>query len=85
MTLYSTNESKEITKKCEELSTKIRDRIRLITNNLNNYYEKYMKIKFNSDDHLPLNKPLDLLRNTTIVVRAVFYEGNKYYAKVVLD
>ena len=84
MTLYSTNESKEITKKCEELSTKIRDRIRLITNNLNNYYEKYMKIKFNSDDDWPLNKPLDL-RNTTIVVTAVFHEGNKYYAKVVLD
>ena len=84
MTLYSTNESKEITKKCEELSTKIRDRIRLITNNLNNYYEKYMKIKFNSDDDWPLNKPLDL-RNTTIVVTAVFHEDNKYYAKVVLD
>ena len=43
-----------------------------------------MKIKFNSDDDWPLNKPLDL-RNTTIVVTAVFHEGNKYYAKVVLD
>ena len=35
------------------------------------YDEKYMKIKFNSDDHLPLNK-LIKIHNATIVVRAVF-------------
>ena len=37
-----------------------------------------MKIKFNSDDNLPLNKMLRL-HNLTIVVRSVFQEGNKYY------
>ena len=39
-----------------------------------------MKIKFNSDDNLPL-KLLKLLKvhNLTIVVRSVFQEGNKYY------
>ena len=40
-----------------------------------------MKIKFNSDDNLPL-KLLKLLKihNLTIAVRSVFQEGNKYYS-----
>ena len=37
-----------------------------------------MKIKFSSDDDLPLKKTLDLC-NMVIVVRAVFHEDNKYY------
>ena len=44
-----------------------------------NYGEKYMKMKFNSDVELPLNKMIE------IVVRAVFYENNKYYPQVLLD
>ena len=35
---------------------KIRDLIRSITKNLDDYDEKYMKIKFSSDDKLPLKK-----------------------------
>ena len=42
-----------------------------------------MKIKFNSDDNLPLNKILKL-HNLTIVVRSVFQE-NRYYLQVFLD
>ena len=51
--LVPTDESKEIMKKCEELWTKIKDLIRLGTDNSNEYDEKYMKIKFNLDDDLP--------------------------------
>ena len=51
--LVPTDESKEIMKKCEELWTKIKDHIRLGTDNSNEYDEKYMKIKFNLDDDLP--------------------------------
>ena len=43
-----------------------------------------MKIKFNSDDNLPLNKTLEL-RNLTIVVRPVFQEDSKYYPQFFLD
>ena len=32
--------------------------IRLITKNSDDYDEKYMKIKFNSDDESPLNKTI---------------------------
>ena len=58
----------------EELYNKIRDLIRSITNNSNNYVEKYMRIKFNSDDNLPLKKTLKL-HNIVIVVRYVFHDG----------
>ena len=37
-----------------------------------------MKIRFNSDDYLPLKKTLEL-HNMVKVVRSVFPEGNKYY------
>ena len=53
-----TNESQEKIKKYEELWIKIRNLIRSITKNSDYYDEKYMKIKFNSDDELPLNKTI---------------------------
>ena len=43
-----------------------------------------MKIKFNSDDNLPLNKPLKS-HLMTITIRSVFEEDGKLYAKVFLD
>ena len=80
LTLVPTNESKEKIKKYEELWSEIRDLIRLITKNSDDYYEKYMKIKFNSDDKLPLNKKIEI-PSMIIVIRAVFHENNKYYPK----
>ena len=43
-----------------------------------------MKIKFNSDDDLPLNKTLKFY-NMVIFVRLAFHKGNRYYAQVFLD
>ena len=43
-----------------------------------------MKIKFNSDDNLPLNKPLKF-HLMTITVRSVFKEDGKLYPQVFLD
>ena len=43
-----------------------------------------MKIKFNSDDNLPLNKTLKL-HDMTIVIRSVFVEHGKFYSQVYLD
>ena len=40
-------------------------------------YEKYMKIKFDSDVSLPLNKTINIFI-VTIVVSAVFHENDKY-------
>ena len=44
----------------------------------------YMKIKFSSDDNLPLNKPLKLYQ-MTITIRCVFSEDNQLYPQVFLD
>ena len=49
LTVVSTNANKEKIKKYAELWSKIRDFIRSVTKNPDDYDEKYMKIKFNSD------------------------------------
>ena len=43
-----------------------------------------MKIKFNSDDNLPLNKSLKF-HSMTIIIRSVFEEDGKTYPQVFLD
>ena len=48
-------------------------------------YEKdYTKIKFNSDDNLPLNKPLKF-HIMTKIIRCVFEENSKLYQQLFLD
>ena len=48
-------------------------------------YEKdYIKITFNSDDNLPLNKPLKF-HSMTIIIRSIFEEDGKLYPQVLLD
>ena len=76
LTLVPSNENKEKIKNYEELWIKIRDLIRSITKTSDDYDEKYMKVKFNLDDELPLNKMIEIT-SMTIVVRAVFHENNK--------
>ena len=43
-----------------------------------------MKIKFNFDDNLPLNKPLKF-HNMTKIIKSVFEEDCKLYPQVFLD
>ena len=43
-----------------------------------------MKIKFNSDENLSLNKQLKFI-SVTIIVRSVFEEVSKYYPEFFLD
>ena len=47
-------------KKYEELWSKTGDLIRLVTKTSDDYDEKYVKIKFNSEDELPLNKTIEI-------------------------
>ena len=51
---------------------------------LTEYGKDFMKIKFNSDDNLPLGKILKL-RMLTVIVRSVFQKDGKYYPQVFLD
>ena len=63
---------------------KIRDLIRSVTKKSNDYDEKCIKIRHDSDDELLLNTPIEMPVMVT-VVRAIFYENNKYYPHVLLD
>ena len=82
--LRSTYENKEVFKKYNEVWDRIINKIKAINVNNENGYEKdYMKIKFNSDDDLPLNKPLKF-HAMTIIIRSVFEDGN-LYPQVFLD
>ena len=54
----STDENKELLKKYNDVWNGIKDKIKEVSSGECDYEKDYMKIKFNSDDELPLNKPL---------------------------
>ena len=71
---------KELLKKYNDVFNGIMDKIKKITSDKCDYEKDYMKIKFNSDDDLPLNKSLDFhIRTRTI--RSVFEENGKLYLR----
>ena len=80
----STNENKELLKKYSDVFNGIRNKIGEINNSNSDYEKEYMKIKFNSDDDLRLNKLLKF-RLRTITIRHVFEEDCKLYPQVFLD
>ena len=59
----SVNENKGLLKKYADVWDGIKNEIKAINGDKENDYGKdYMKIKFNSDDGLPLNKPLNFMQ-----------------------
>ena len=76
--------SKEKIRKFEELWSKSRNLITSMTKNSDDYDEKYMKIKFNSDGKLLLNRMIEI-PSLIIFFRAIFDENNNYYLQVFLD
>ena len=81
----SVDENKEVLNKYGDVWDGIKNKIKAINGDKENDYEKdYMKIKFNSDDDLPLNKPLKS-NLMTITIRSVFEEDGKLYPQVFLD
>ena len=49
------------------------------------YDKDYMRVKFGSDDNLPLNSVLLKFRILTIVIRCIFERDGKYYPQIFLD
>ena len=77
----STDKNKEILIKYTKLWDRIKIFIEKVNDKLGEYEKDFMKIKFSYDDHLPLNKTLNL-HDITIVIRFVFEEDGKYYSQV---
>ena len=59
----STDENKELLKKYNDVWNGIKNKIEEVTSGKCDYDKDYIKIKFNSDDDLPLNKPLKISFN----------------------
>ena len=84
MVFNSADENKELPKKYNNVWNGIRDKIKEISSGEIDYEKDYMKIKFNSDDNLPLNKPLKF-HLMTVTIRSVFEEDGKLYPQIYLD
>ena len=80
----STDENKELLKKYSCVFDGLTDEIKKIDDDWLEYTKDYPKIKFSSDDNLPLNKPLRFY-NMTVTIRCVISEENKLYPQVFLD
>ena len=81
----SADENKDVLKKYADVWGGIKNKMKAINGGEENDYGKdYIKIKFNSDDELPLNKPLRF-HAMTIIIRSVFEEHGKFYLQPFLD
>ena len=72
----STDKNKKILTTYTELWHKIKNLIGKISDKSSEYEKRFTKIKFNSDDNLPLTKILRLY-NLAIVVTSAFQEDKK--------
>ena len=73
-----TDKNNEALKKYTKLCHGNKSSIEKRNNILDDYANNYMKIKFNSDDTLPLNKTLKL-HNITTIIRSAFKKDGIYY------
>ena len=85
MNIADTDKNSELLKKYSEVWNGIKDCIEKINNSeLGEYDKDYMKIKFNSDDDIPLNKVLNF-PIITVIMRNTFEKDGKYYPQSFLD
>ena len=85
LVLDEIDENKEVLNKYEEVWEGIKKEIETINGGEKIEYGKdFKKIKFNSDDDLPLNKLLKF-HLMTIIIRCVFSEDGKLYPQLFLD
>ena len=80
----SSDENKKVLKKHAELWDGIKNKIKNINDGEWKYGKDLTKIKLDTNDDLPLNKPLNL-HMLTIIVRSVFEDEGKFYPQVYLD
>ena len=66
------NGKKEIIKKTNDYGQPIK------------YDDNYMKIKFNTDDNIPINKII-YFPTITIIIRSITKKDDKYYPQLFLD
>ena len=81
---FAFTDNSEVLKKYAEIWSGINKQIKAINSGESGEYgNDYIKIKFNSDDDLPLNKQLKFI-NLTMIVRSVFEENGSLYPQILL-
>ena len=72
--------------KCQEVFEGIKEIIKKIYDYSQpiKYDDNYMKIKFDTDDHISLNKII-YFPTITIMIRSVTQKDDKYYPQIFLD
>ena len=85
LSITLTDSNNDVLIKYVEVWSGIKDQIKKINNDSVGEYDKdYMKIKFDSDDNLPLNKVVKF-HVLTIIIRNVFEKVGKHYPQIFLD
>ena len=74
----------DLLKKYDDVWNGIKNKFKEINRGEYDYGKDYIKIKFNSDDNLLLDKPLKF-HMMAITIRSVFEEDGKLYRQVFLD
>ena len=82
LVLASTNKNKKVSKKYTELWDEVKNWTEKINGGKPIKYKKdFMRVKFKSNDNLPLDKMLSI-SNLIIVLGSVLQKDNKYYPQV---
>ena len=85
LVLDDIGENKEILEKYEEVWEDIKKEIEIINSGEKIEYGKDFKnIRLESNDDLPLNKPIKL-RLLTTIIRSIFSKNGKFYPQLFLD
>ena len=85
LVLDDVDENKEVSKKYEEVWEGIKREIETINGGKKlNMRKIFKKIRLESNDDLPLNKPIKL-RLLIIIIRSFFSEDGKFYPQLFLD
>ena len=84
--LIINSENGDIMQNYQEVFNGIKEIIKKINdyNQPIKYDDNYMKIKFNTDDNIPLNKII-YFPTITIIIRSVTKKDDKYYPQLFLD
>ena len=80
----SKDRNSEVLKKYNQVFDGIKYHIKKINNNDSKYDKDYVKIKFNTDDYIPLNKNF-YFPAITVIIRCIFDKDGKCYPQCFLD
>ena len=77
---YDSGENKKSLERYDDIFNGILSKIKKIDYDWLEFSKDYMKIRFSSDDNLPLNKLLQFY-NRTVTIRCVFSEDKSFIHK----